>query len=88
MQTRKRTHERDIAKAAADILRECFIRTARSEKVLYVENDILWSKIPDGEPVFIKQLSGRNPSLSKEITNRRIFKIKKRNVNASNKVNS
>lgn len=86
MRTRKPTLECDIAKAAAEILRECFIRTARSEKVLYVENDILWSKTPDGEPVFIKQLSGRNPSFSKEITNRRIriFKIKKQKFRPSN----
>lgn len=81
MPTRKLTHERDIAKAAAYILRESFIRAARTEKVLYVENDILWSKTPHGQPVFIKQLTGRNPSLSREITSRRTFKIKKRNIN-------
>lgn len=81
MPTRKQPHERDIAKAAAYILRESFIKAARTEKVLYVENDIIWSKTPHGQPVFIKQLSGRNPNLSKEITNRRTFKIKKRNIN-------
>ncbi|HAV5025331.1 TPA: hypothetical protein JIY97_00490 [Acinetobacter baumannii] len=80
MQIRERTYECDIAKAAAEALRECFIRTAEREKVLYVENDILWSKTPNGEPVFIKQLSGRNHSFSKEIIKRRIFKIKKRNI--------
>lgn len=80
MPNRKLTYERDIAKAAAYILRESFIKAASTEKVLYVENDILWSKTPHGQPVFIKQLTGRNPSLSKEMTNRRTFKIKKRNI--------
>ncbi|EXE88620.1 hypothetical protein J591_1496 [Acinetobacter baumannii 532279] len=76
-------NESDIATAAANILRESFIKAARTEKVLYVENDILWSKTPYGQPVFIKQLTGRNFSLSKEITNRKVFKIKKRYVNTS-----
>ncbi|WP_413775289.1 hypothetical protein [Acinetobacter pittii] len=76
-------NESDIATAAANILRESFIKAARTEKVLYVENDILWSKTPYGQPVFIKQLTGRNFSLSKEITNRKVFKIKKRHVNTS-----
>ncbi|WP_202743804.1 hypothetical protein [Acinetobacter calcoaceticus] len=80
MKKRKPTHECDIAKAAAEILRECFISIASSEKVLYVENDILWSKTPKDDPVFIKQLSGRNPSLSKKVTNRGVFKIKKQNI--------
>lgn len=77
---RKLMNECDIAKAAAYVLRENFIKAARTEKVLYVENDILWSKTPHGQPIFIKQLSGRNPNLSKEIANRRTFKLKKRNV--------
>lgn len=76
-------NESDIATAAANILRESLIKAARTEKVLYVENDILWSKTPYGQPVFIKQLTGRNFSLSKEITNRKVFKIKKRYVNTS-----
>lgn len=76
-------NESDIATAAANILRESFIKAAHTEKVLYVENDILWSKTPYGQPVFIKQLTGRNFSLSKEITNRKVFKIKKRHVNTS-----
>lgn len=84
MKTRKLTNESDIAKAASDVLRECFINTARSEKVLYVENDILWSKTPLGEPVFIKQLSRQNPSLSKEVIKRGVFKIKKRDVRSCN----
>lgn len=79
MQSRKPIQEYDIATKAAYILRESFIKAARSGKVLYVENDILWSKTPeDNQPVFIKKLTGRNPNLSKKITNRRIFKIKKR----------
>ncbi|HEE5952610.1 hypothetical protein ACG59Z_18290 [Acinetobacter sp. ABJ_C1_1] len=78
---RKLTNERDIAQAAAYVLRESYIKAARTEKVLYVENDTLWSKTPFDKPVFIKQLSGRNPNLSKKIANRRTFKIKKRHVN-------
>lgn len=74
---RRLTNERDIAQAAANVLRESFIKAARTEKVLYVENDILWSKTPLDQPVLIKQLSGRNPNLSKKIANRRTFKIKK-----------
>lgn len=78
MPTRMIICERDIAQAAAYILRESFIKAASSGKVLYIENDILWSKTPDGQPVFIKRLTGRDPNLSKRITNHRIFKIKKR----------
>ncbi len=72
--------ERAIAQAAAYVLRDTFVKAASSGKVLYVENDILWSKTPeDDQAVFIKKLTGRNPNLSKKITNRRKFKIKKRN---------
>ncbi|MDC4554046.1 hypothetical protein OHV56_05980 [Acinetobacter baumannii] len=77
MSTKKTMGERDIATAAAVILQECFIKAARNEKVLYVENDILWSKTPDEPPVFIKKLTGRNPNLPNRITYGRIFKIKK-----------
>lgn len=76
----KPTYECDIAKAAAYILRESFIKAARSRKVLQVENDSLWSKAPHDQPVLIKKLSGRNPSLSKGITNGGTFKIKKRHL--------
>lgn len=70
--------ERAIAQAAAYVLRDTFIKAANNGKVLYVENDILWSKtLEDDQPVFIKKLTGRNPNLSKKITNRRKFKIKK-----------
>lgn len=70
--------EHDIATAGAHILRERFITVSRTETVLYVKNDIVWSKAPNGEPVFVKQLSGRNPDLSKKFINRGTFKIKKR----------
>ncbi|MFL1489741.1 hypothetical protein ACJOX4_17650 [Acinetobacter baumannii] len=80
MPTKKIMCERDIAKAAAYILRESFIKAATSGKVLYIENDILWSKTPDSQPVFIKKLTGRDPNLSKRIANGRIFKIKKRHA--------
>ncbi|WP_431605427.1 hypothetical protein [Acinetobacter seifertii] len=82
---RKLTNEHDIAQAAAYVLRESFLEAARTEKVLYVENDTLWSKTPLGQPVFIKQLFGRHPNLSKKIANRRTFKIKKRQVNGATK---
>ncbi|MGQ1613646.1 hypothetical protein ACT41Q_07780 [Acinetobacter baumannii] len=78
MVARELTDEQDIANAGACILREKFAEAMLSEKVLYVENGCLWSKTPHSRPVFIKQLSGRNPNLSKKITNHRIFKIKKR----------
>ncbi|MDO7413041.1 hypothetical protein Q5X48_14615 [Acinetobacter baumannii] len=78
MVARELTDEQDIANAAACILREKFAEAMLSEKVLYVENGCLWSKTPHNRPVFIKQLSGRNPNLSKKTTNHRIFKIKKR----------
>ncbi|CAI3149522.1 hypothetical protein MWMV8_MWMV8_01795 [Acinetobacter calcoaceticus] len=79
MSTTMIIRERDIAQAAAYVLRDTFVKAASNGKVLYVENDILWSKTPeDDQPVFIKKLTGRNPNLSKKITNRRKFKIKKR----------
>lgn len=81
MPTRKLIYECDIAKAAAYILRESFIKAARSGKVLYVENDILWSKTPHGQPVFIKKLSGRNPIFSRGILLiAEHLKLKKRNA--------
>lgn len=70
--------ERDIAIAAAQVLHKCFIVAVKNEKVLYVENDIVWKKTPNGDPVFIKQLSGRNPDLAQKFVNRGTFKIKKR----------
>ncbi|MDH2524972.1 hypothetical protein QDR63_01500 [Acinetobacter baumannii] len=79
MPVRESVSESDIATAAASILRECFIKALHSEKVLYVENGILWSKSPNGQSVFIKKLSGWDASLSKKVTNRGKFKIKKKN---------
>lgn len=38
--------ERAIAQAAAYVLRDTFVKAASNGKVLYVENDILWSKTP------------------------------------------
>ena len=70
--------ERDIAIAAAQVLHDCFIEAVKNEKVLYVENDVVWSKTPNCDPVFIKQLSGRNPDLAKKVASRGTYKIKKR----------
>ena len=80
MTTRNRTSESEIATAAANILRERFIAVASNDRVLYVENDTLISKAPNGKPIFIKKLSGRNLELSRQFNGRRTFKIKKRNV--------
>lgn len=70
--------ERDIALAAARVLRECFIQTAKSNTVLYVENDNLMSKAPDQAPVFIKKIKGRTPYIVRETTSKKTFKLKKR----------
>ncbi|CAI3132669.1 hypothetical protein MWMV18_MWMV18_03585 [Acinetobacter calcoaceticus] len=78
MTIEKKINEREIAKAAAYILRESFIKAERTGKVLYVENDIIWSKAPNEQPIFIKKLYRQNPSQYKEITNRKKFKIKKK----------
>ncbi len=53
-------NEREIAKAAALVLQKRFIEVARTRTVLYVKNDIVWSKAPNSEPVLVKKLSGRN----------------------------
>lgn len=82
MTTRNRANESEIATEAANVLRERFIAAVHNERVLYVENDKLISKTPNGTPVFIKQLFGRNPELSRRFNGRRTFKIKKRNVEA------
>lgn len=85
MPNQKRTNEHDIAIAAARILYETFIEAAHNGKVLYVENDILWSKNPNNEPVLIKHLSGREPNLSRKFTDQKTYKIKKRNINVTEK---
>jgi hypothetical protein len=69
--------ESDIADTAAKVLRETFIKVSRTETVLYVENDAVWSKAPNGTPVLIKQLSGRNTDLAKKISSRGTYKIKR-----------
>lgn len=80
MSTRNRTNESEIATAAAYVLRERFIAAAHSDRVLYVENDNLVSKTPNGTPVLIKRLSGRNPELARQFHGRKTFKIKKRTL--------
>lgn len=77
MTTRKAIDEHDIATAAAHILQERFITVSRTETVLYVKNDIVWSKAPNNKPVFVKQLSGRNPDLCKKLLSHGTFKLKK-----------
>lgn len=71
-------NEREIAKAAALVLQNRFIEVTRTRTVLYVKNDILWSKAPNSEPVLVKKLSGRNPDLAKRFAGRGTYKIKKR----------
>ena len=71
-------NEREIAKAAALVLQNRFIEVARTRTVLYVKNDIVWSKTPYSEPVLVKKLSGRNPDLAKRFAGRGTYKIKKR----------
>lgn len=77
--------ESDIAVAAAVVLRESFIKNARTNTVLYVENDAIWSKTPNCSPILIKQLSGRNSALTKGLARQGTYTIKKRNISASNK---
>lgn len=71
-------NEREIAKAAALVLQKRFIEVARTRTVLYVKNDIVWSKAPNSKPVLVKKLSGRNPDLAKRFAGRGTYKIKKR----------
>ena len=72
--------ESDIAAKAARVLSESFIKAARTETVLYVKNDAVWSKAPNGDPILIKQLFGRNPDLAKKFASRGTYKIKKWNI--------
>ena len=69
--------EREIAATAAKVLHERFIEAARTETVLYVKNDAVWSKAPNGDPILIKQLFRRNPDLAKKFASRGTYKIKK-----------
>lgn len=73
-------NEHDIAIEISQLLRECFIATSQTQTVLYVENDAVVSKAPNEEPVIIKYLTGRNPDLDKKFSQKRTFKIKKRQV--------
>lgn len=74
-------NESYIAARAAGVLRDCFIAASQSKTVLYVENDNLVSKMPNGVPIVIKRLSGRNPELAQRFAGRQTFKIKKRKIN-------
>lgn len=72
--------ESHIASAGAKVLQESFIENARTNTVLYVENDAIWSKAPNSTPILIKKLFGRNPELTKKIARSGAYKIKKRNI--------
>jgi hypothetical protein len=69
--------EREIARAAVLVLQKCFIEAARNGTVMYVDNNIVWSKAPNSPPVLFKKLSGRNPNLAKKFASRGTYKIKK-----------
>lgn len=79
MKIQRLKDESDIAATAAKVLRERFIKAVQTETVLYVQNDAVWRKAPNGVPVLIKQLSGRNPDLAKKFASRGTYKIKKGN---------
>lgn len=85
MTIKESVNERDIAKAAALVLQNRFIEVARTKTVLYVKDDIVWSKSPNSAPVLVKKLSGRNPELTKRFAARGTYKFKKRNVDPINK---
>jgi len=77
--------EREIAHEAALVLQKRFIEVARTKTVLYVENDIVWSKAPNSAPILVKKLSGRNPDLAKRFASRGTYKIKKCDIDPINK---
>lgn len=77
-------NEHEIAKAAALVLQKRFLEVARTRTVLYVKNDIVWSKAPHSTPVLVKKLSGRHPDLAKRFAGRGTYKIKKRDNDAIN----
>ena len=68
--------EREIANAAARVLHDSFIEAAENGQVLYVENDVLMSKVPNEPPVIIKPLY-RNLELSKRLPRQGTVRIKK-----------
>ena len=76
----EKDQEREIAEAAARVLHDRFIEVAKTETVLYVENDVLMSKAPNEAAVPLKRLSGRNPELSKQLPTQGTVKIKKQDI--------
>lgn len=76
--------EREIANAAALALQKHFIEVSRTRTVLYLENDVVWSKAPNSTPVLVKKLSGRHPDLAKRFAGRGTYKIKKRDNDTIN----
>lgn len=70
--------EHYLATMAARTLQLRFIEALKSETVLYVENDCLFSKSPNSKPVLLKHLSGRNPNLSKKFDRQNTYKIKRK----------
>lgn len=78
-------NESGIAAKAANVLRDCFIAAAQRGTVLYVENDNLMSKTPNGVPILVKHLDGRNPELARRFAGRGTFKIKKCNISSNAK---
>jgi hypothetical protein len=69
-------NEREIAKAAALVLQNRFIEVARTRTVLYVKNDIVWSKAPNSEPVLVKKLSDAIQILRKGLLAEGLTKLK------------
>ncbi|MHA3050696.1 hypothetical protein [Acinetobacter sp. ANC 4639] len=82
MSERNLKTENTIAIAAANVLHRSFIEATRTETVLYVEDDKLVKKTPNGAPVLVKRLSRSNSNLAQRVIGRGTFKIKKRNVEA------
>lgn len=72
--------EKEIALMAARGLLDASVAAARTNTVLYVKNDTLMRKEPNGSPVVIRQLTGRNPELAGKFKPGRTYKIKKRNI--------
>lgn len=70
--------EHHLGTMAARILQVRFIEALKSETVLYVENDCLFSKSPNSKPVLLKHLSGRNPNLSKMFDRQNTYKLKRK----------
>lgn len=69
-------NEREIAKAAALVLQNRFIEVTRTRTVLYVKNDILWSKAPNSEPVLVKSYPDAIQILRKGLLAEGLTKLK------------